>query len=244
MPPRVHSNTVPETLLKKRKKNEDLRAAQNVAALIKKNDRRAKKATKFRSAEKFVKEFRQTEKDSTRFKRLSKKTGNYHADAAGKLALVIRIRGIVGVSTPVKKILHKLRLRQQNQAVFIQLTPETLEQLKLVGAYIAWGEPSMKNVKELIYKRGFGRIENKRVPLTDNTLIEKELGAHGIICMEDIVHEVFSLGPNFKAAASFLWPFHLAAPIGGFEKLLGHFKEGGDMGNRGNKISTLLEKML
>ncbi len=49
---------VPETLLKKRKKNEELRAAQIATAVAKKKDKREKKASAFRSAEKFVKSFR------------------------------------------------------------------------------------------------------------------------------------------------------------------------------------------
>ncbi len=167
-----------------------------------------------------------------------------HLEDEGKLALVIRIRGIVGVAPPVKKILQKLHLRQANNAVLLQLTPANLNLLKLVGPYVAWGEPSVKNVKELIYKRGFGRVEGKRVALTDNTIIEKELSSVGIICMEDIVHEITNLGPNFNSVMNFLWPFRLSAPIGGFEKKLGHFKEGGDAGNRKGKIGSLLEKML
>ena len=165
-------------------------------------------------------------------------------DVEGKLALVIRIRGIVGVAPNVKKVLERLHLRQANNAVFIQLTKENLELLKLVGPYIAWGEPSYKNVKDLIFKRGFGRVSNQRVALTDNTIVETQLGEVGILCLEDLVHEICNIGPNFKQALNFLWPFRLAAPLGGMEKKLGHFKEGGDGGNRKEKIVALLDKML
>lgn len=36
--------------------------------------------------------------------------------------------------------------------------------------------PNLKSVRELIYKRGYGKIDKKRIPLTDNALIEKKLG--------------------------------------------------------------------
>ena len=39
---------------------------------------------------------------------------------------------------------------------------------------------------------------------------------HGIFGMEDIVHEIYTVGPNFKQAANFLWPFKLSSPKGGF----------------------------
>ena len=38
------------------------------------------------------------------------------------------------------------------------------------------------------------------------------LGKHSIICVEDLVHEIVTCGPNFKAATNFLWPFKLSAP--------------------------------
>jgi large subunit ribosomal protein L7e len=36
--------------------------------------------------------------------------------------------------------------------------------------------PSLKTVKEIIYKKGYGRIGPQKVPLTDNAVIERELG--------------------------------------------------------------------
>jgi hypothetical protein len=33
------------------------------------------------------------------------------------------------------------------------------------------------------------------------------VGAGNIICMEDLVHEVFTVGTQFKYASNFLWPF-------------------------------------
>jgi hypothetical protein len=53
-------------------------------------------------------------------------------------------------------------------------------------------------VQELIYKRGNAKVDGSRVPLTDNKLIEEHLGAHNIICMEDLVHEIYAVGPAFK----------------------------------------------
>lgn len=33
------------------------------------------------------------------------------------------------------------------------------------------------------------------------------IGRSGIICMEDLIHEIFTVGPKFKYASNFLWPF-------------------------------------
>jgi hypothetical protein len=42
-----------------------------------------------------------------------------------------------------------------------------------VEPYIAWGYPNLKTVRELIYKRGYGKVDGNRVPLTDNRIVEQ-----------------------------------------------------------------------
>merc|ERR1719277_2761659 len=86
-------------------------------------------------------------------------------------------------------------------------TPQaTLNMLKIAEPYVAWGVPNLKTVRELIYKRGYGKVNHQRIPLTDNAIIEKELGNKDIICMEDLIHEIYTVGNNFKYASNFLWP--------------------------------------
>jgi large subunit ribosomal protein L7e len=116
--------------------------------------------------------------------------------------------------------------------------------LTIVNPYIAYGYPNLKSVRELIYKRGYGKIDKQRIPLTDNQLIEDNLGKFGIVCMEDLIHEIFTVGPNFKQASNFLWPFKLSNPTGGFNKRkFVHYIEGGDLGNREENINALIKQM-
>lgn len=93
------------------------------------------------------------------------------------------------------------------------MTKATLEMLKVVEPWIAYGYPNLKTVRELIYKRGYGKVDKQRIALTDNAIIENSLGKYGIVCMEDLIHEIFTVGPNFKQAANFLWPFKLSVRI-------------------------------
>jgi hypothetical protein len=39
----------------------------------------------------------------------------------------------------------------------------------------------------------------------------QSLGKHGIICIEDLIHEIYTVGPHFKEASNFLWPFQLSS---------------------------------
>ncbi len=138
-----------------------------------------------------------------------------------------------------------MRLVQINSGTFVRLNKATLQMLQWVSPYIAWGYPNLKNVRELIYKRGFAKVNKQRIPLTDNSVIETALGSKGIICIEDLVHEIFTVGPNFKEANSFLWAFKLSNPTGGYKgKKVPHFIEGGESGNRETFINNLIQKMI
>jgi len=150
---------------------------------------------------------------------------------------------INGVSPKVRKILQLLRLLQINNGVFVKLNKATINMLRIVQPYIAYGYPNLKSVRELIYKRGHAKVNKQRVPITDNAIIEKELGKFGIICVEDLIHEIFTIGEHFKEASNFLWPFKLSSPKGGFRKKTTHFVEGGDHGNREQHINELVRKM-
>ena len=116
--------------------------------------------------------------------------------------------------------------------------------LTIVNPFIAYGYPNLKSVRELVYKRGYGKVDKQRVPLTDNQIIEENLGKYGIVCMEDLIHEIYTVGPNFKQANNFLWPFKLSNPNGGFHpRKVKHFIQGGDTGNREDYINALIRQM-
>jgi large subunit ribosomal protein L7e len=154
------------------------------------------------------------------------------------------LKGINKIAPKPRKILQLLRLRQVNSAVFVRLNNCTMQMLKLVEPYVAWGTPNLKSVRELIYKRGHGKVDKKRIPLSDNAIVEKALGQYGIICMEDLIHEIYTVGPHFKQASNFLWPFKLNSALGGFKnKKVLHFVEGGEAGDREQHINTLIRRM-
>ena len=142
-----------------------------------------------------------------------------------------------------RKILQLLRLRQINNCVFVKLTKATMNMIRKVEPYVAYGYPSLKTVREVIYKRGHGKVDKQRLPLTDNSLIEAQLGEHGIICMEDLIHEIYTVGPHFKEASNFLWPIKLSNLSGGSTKKGTHYIEGGEAGMREKAINDMIARM-
>jgi large subunit ribosomal protein L7e len=234
---------VPESFLKKRKTLEEIKAKRATKqAELKKSKKNSRKII-FKRAEQYVKEYRNKEKQVIRFKRQAKNHNNFYIPDAPKVAFVIRVLGINRVAPETRKILQLLRLRQINNGVFVKLNKATLTMLKLVEPYITYGEPNLKTVSELIYKRGFGKLHKQRVPLTNNAVIAKALGQYKIVCIEDLIHEIHTCGPHFKEANNFLWPFKLSSALGGSSFKHKHYNEGGEAGNRQEQINNLVRRM-
>lgn len=62
------------------------------------------------------------------------------------------------VAPKVRKVLQLFRLRQINNGVFIKLNKATINMLRIAEPYITWGYPNLKSVRELVYKRGYVKV--------------------------------------------------------------------------------------
>ncbi len=102
--------------------------------------------------------------------------GKFENHSSLRFYLQFLFFSIRGVHPRVKQVLRLFRLRQINNGVFVKLNKATIQMLRIAEPYIAWGYPNLKSVRELIYKRGFGKVNKQRIPLSDNSTIEKNLG--------------------------------------------------------------------
>ncbi|EJS41922.1 rlp7p [Saccharomyces arboricola H-6] len=148
-------------------------------------------------------------------------------DGSSALLFVVRVRGPLAVNIPHKafKILSLLRLVETNTGVFVKLSKHVYPLLKVIAPYVVIGKPSLSSTRSLIQKRG--RImykgendaEPREIVLNDNNIVEEQLGGHGIICVEDIIHEIATMGDSFSACNFFLQPFKLNREVSGFGSL-------------------------
>jgi len=239
---------VPELVKKKAARNDELAAKKKAKlAELKKARSETRHALKM-NAQKYEREYKLAEKHLISMRRTAKQAGQFFVEPEAKLIFCIRITGINKISPKPRKILQLLRLRQLHNGVFLKVNRPIINMLRYVATYVTFGYPNLKSVRELVYKRGYGKVNKCRIPLTDNEIIGKELGEKsGINGMEDLVHEIYTVGPNFKAANNFLWPFKLNAPRGGFVSKRNGYNEpkrgGGDWGNRDEEINELLRRM-
>ncbi|KAH6794897.1 Ribosomal protein L30/L7 family protein [Perilla frutescens var. hirtella] len=235
-------NYIPEVVLKKRKNNEQWAIRRKLQ-----QQERAKRLKSgnfiIKKPEQFIREYRDKEIDFIQMKSRGKRSRLASVTPESKLLFVIRIRGKNDMHPNTRKILYSLRLRKIFSGVFVKANEGLMELLQKVEPYVTYGYPNVKSVKDLIYKKGVVKVGKERIPLTDNNIVEQELGQHNIICIEDIANEIVNVGSHFKAVTSFLCPFVLNNPEKALQGKKKRFDDGGDSGNRKDQINDLLSKM-
>uniref|UniRef100_UPI00358FE9AF large ribosomal subunit protein uL30-like 1 isoform X1 n=1 Tax=Myxine glutinosa TaxID=7769 RepID=UPI00358FE9AF len=254
---------VPENLLKKRKKYQGLKESYKRSDQHLKRRRNAQKLH-FKRPESFVRDSRQRHRDSVRLARLARKPASLlPMPTCPRLVFALRIRSANSCCLAVRQALQFLRLTRIFSGVFLKLSRGSLTLLRRVEPYIAWGYPNLKSVRELILKRGRTMVQGRSTPLTDNCLVEAKLGfrccdnlrmaeviqvklstgKHDVICLEDVIHEVFSLGPHFKVSSLFLHPFMLPVVRHSRRNRTRQALETGPCGDRGSAINELIRKL-
>merc|ERR1711971_237551 len=164
--------------------------------------------------------------------------------AEPKLIFVIRVKGIRKIPHRARKTMQMLNLNKINSGRFLPANKATLCMLKAAESYLTWGYASLKTVQNLIYKRGYANIRSQRLAISSNELIALHLQQFGVVCVEDLVHEIYTVGPAFKHCNKFLDTFHLNAAKKGIVSKKKHFCNGGDFGNRESYINPLVNRML
>mmetsp|Transcript_9444 Transcript_9444/g.25127 ORF Transcript_9444/g.25127 Transcript_9444/m.25127 type:complete len:256 (-) Transcript_9444:81-848(-) len=242
----VEGAVVPEKIKLKMARNANLLEEKTKAVSEAKTSLEEQRASLKKRTQEYEKEYADHQKKLIDLRREAKLGGNFFVEPEAKLLFVVRIVGIIKLSPKPRKVLQLLRLKQLHNGVFLKVNKPILQMLKLVQPYVTYGYPSLKTVRELVYKRGHGKVTKQRIPLSDNAIIADKLGEkHGIHGAEDLIHEIYTVGPHFKQAANFLWPFKLSAPRGGFKcKRHGYCEmKGGDWGNREEEINELIARM-
>lgn len=229
-------NSDPEVLLKKRK-NADRKRIQKQDELRLKKEKAAKKEEvprdKFVRVELLAIRNRAKSLEEKRVAnvlkhemRISKVLSSKEIEP--KLVFVIRIdpqNKTRDIPAKANAVLEVLRLTEPNMGVFVKMTSTVLPALKLVAPYIVVGKPSLASVRELFQKRacvpGFDEDQNEvLVKLDNNQAVEDKFGDDfGYICIEDLVHEIVTLGDNFKTINHWIAPFKLTAPVNGWGPL-------------------------
>ncbi len=160
-----------------------------------------------------------------------------------KLYAIIRIRGRIDVSPDVEYTLKLLRLHKKFHCVIYPADQPGLNgMLQKANGWITWGEIDEDTLVELLRRRG--RIVGDK-PLTDEYIDNhlSKYGVHGGIrglakaLLEGRVklHKLDGIKPVFR----------LHPPRGGFKRSTKRpYRDGGELGYRGEAINELIRRML
>ena len=261
---------VPESVLKRRHDLDDIRRKNQASEEKKVTKKRRGKYVK--KPETFLAQAKNRRNENARYRRVKKKgmqkrasnkpiikskeiemsdekvdVLTYQSNSVGaSMVFAIRIREDTAILPKlVQSILLQLGLKNPNTGIFLKYDAVTRRKLHLVEPWVVYGKPSEGIVKDLIERKSFANIKGEKVPLSDNTIIERELGQeHGIICMEDLVYELTNIGESFGVVTQFLWPFPLTAARSKFEKEKLSKKQGKDYGDKGDEIDEYIKQML
>lgn len=253
---------VPESLNLKLNRNGALLKQRTAAIEAKNKESKARRHALMMRASKYNREYKMDQQRLVAMRRQAKQTGNFFVEPEAKMMMVVRITGVNKMTPKTRKIFKLLRLDQLHKAVFIKCTRPMMNMIKCIMPYIVCGYPNLKTVRELILKKGFARVDESadkkcktskyqrknysRLPIINNDIISQNLGQYGIHGVDDLVHEIYKVGPHFKQANSFLWAFKLSSPNGGWVLKKHGYQEpkGGDWGNREELINEVVRRMM
>lgn len=153
--------------------------------------------------------------------------------------LVVRVRSDINVRHDIKKTMHSLNLTKVNHAVLVPNRPEIVGMLSKAKDYVTWGEPNTETIESLIRERG-KMIGD--VPVTDE-LVKQASSFKGIKALADAL---VSGDAEIKSVQNMKRVFRLHPPRGskGWGGIKRSYVTGGALGNRGDAINALIERML
>ncbi|MBI2046789.1 50S ribosomal protein L30 [Candidatus Pacearchaeota archaeon] len=144
---------------------------------------------------------------------------------------IIRISGQVEIKKDAAETLNRLLIKRKYHCVAVQEKPELLGMVKKVNNFVAFGKIDKEMLAKLIEKRG------KLIKSID---AKSKKESKGKIDAGKIASEIIE-GKKLEELG--LKPFfRLHPPRGGIKSKL-HFPKG-VLGNHGEKINKLLERML
>lgn len=156
--------------------------------------------------------------------------------AGPKLYAVVRLRGEVGVRRDIADTMRMLRLQKVNHCVLVPAA--RFGMVHKVKDHVAYGPADAATVEALLRRRG--RVTGQK-RLTDEW-VKRYTGfadiaalARALASGEIALTQIRGLQPLFR-----LHPARKGLPGRGTK---GHVEEGGAVGNWGERISELLERM-
>jgi len=149
---------------------------------------------------------------------------------------IIRLRGSVNTKPDIKYTLHMLRLNQINHCVVVPNTPNYKGMIQKVKDYVAFGPINGETLALIMENRG-RLVGGDR--LTDDYVAKNS----GFKSIKEFADAVANGKANIGELKGLNPVFRMHPPRKGHAGLKRTFQQGGALGNYGEDISRLVEKM-
>ncbi len=151
--------------------------------------------------------------------------------------VAIRIRGTTLARQDVIDTLHMLNLTRANHCVILPKNASTVGMLQKVQNYITWGEVTPELIARMLLKRG--RIKG------DKNLSDAYIKSNsGFSSLWDFAQAVGAGKARLKDVKGLKPVLRLHPPRKGYRSVKLPFVSGGDLGDRGKEIESLIGRMI
>lgn len=149
---------------------------------------------------------------------------------------VVRVRGSINVRDSIADTLSMLRLHRVNHCVVLEDNPHNRGMLQKVKDFVAYGEIDAENLAQMLANRG--RLEGG-ARLTD-AYVAENTDFDSIAAFAGAVYEGKA---SLKDIPGLKPVFRMHPPRKGHAGIKRTFQQGGILGNHGEEINVLLNKM-
>jgi large subunit ribosomal protein L30 len=150
---------------------------------------------------------------------------------------VVRVRGTINVKNDIRDTLAMLGLGRVNHCVLIDETPQYMGMVRKVKDYVTWGPIDAETATILVKERG--RMEGRK-PVEESGL--KGLG--DFKTYDEMGKAIASGQVKWSKLDGTVRVFRLHPPRKGYESVKRPFTVGGSLGDRGENINTLIQRMI
>ncbi|MCK5414971.1 MAG: 50S ribosomal protein L30 [Thermoplasmata archaeon] len=150
---------------------------------------------------------------------------------------VVRVRGIINVKNDIRDTLTMLGLGRVNHCVLISENPQNMGMVRKVKDYVTWGPIDTETATLLVKERG--QLKGRKA-LNEKDL--KELGKYK--SFEDLGKALADGDATWSKMDDTVRVFRLHPPRKGYEGIKRTFNMGGALGDRGQDINVLLQRMM
>ena len=150
--------------------------------------------------------------------------------------VIIRLRGSVNTKPEIKETLRMLRLNQINHCVVVPDTPNYKGMIQKVKDYVAYGPINAETLALILENRGKvvgGETLTDEYIANNSSFKSISEFAEALVSDKATIKDLPGLNPVFR----------MHPPRKGHAGLKRTFQQGGALGNYGEEISDLVEKM-